>query len=119
MHKTRYFLPPIPCISPGSYDLYNPSIRLIILPISSLKITGPFSDLTKAIWEGAEKRAGRSIVLHEDEVVIPVHELQVFHIRDKFPEARILEKEFSVPARAQQSIRLVDSSYTSDHTTQY
>lgn len=113
MHKTRYFLPPIPPISPSSYDLYNPSIRLIILPKSSLKITGPFSDLTKAIREGAEKRAGSAIVLNNDEIVIPVHELQVFHIREKFPEARIIEKEFSVPARAQQSIRFVDPSLLS------
>lgn len=107
MHKTRAFLPPIPPIAPGSYDLYNPSIRLIALPQSSLKITGPFADLTKAIRDGAEKRAGRKIEVAEDEIVVPVHELQVWHVKDKFPEARILDQEFSVPARAQQSIRLV------------
>lgn len=107
MHKTRHFLPPIPPITPGTYDLYNPSIHLIVLPKASLKITGSFADLTKAIREGAEKRAGRTIVLGDDEVVMPVHELQVWHIGEKFPEARILEKEFSVPARAQQSIRSV------------
>lgn len=106
MHKTRYFLPPIPPIAPGSYDLYNPSIRLVVLPKSSLKVTGPFAELTKAVRETAERNAGRKIEMHEDEeVVVPVHELQVWHVEDKFPEARILDGEFRVAAKAQQSIR--------------
>lgn len=105
MHKTRYFLPPMPSLTPGSYDLYSPRLRLAILPRASLHVTGDFEALVQPILEGAMKNAGRKFDVPESHVVVPVHELQVSHILDKFKEATVYPEEFSVSARAQQSVR--------------
>ncbi|THH16104.1 hypothetical protein EW146_g4489 [Bondarzewia mesenterica] len=105
MHKTRAFLSPIPTITPGTYDLYNPRVRLVALPRTSLNITGDFENDTKDVLDGAAKNAKKPLDVPEGFVVVPVHELQVYHIQEKFPEAKIYPEEFSVSARAQQSIR--------------
>ncbi|KAI0043238.1 hypothetical protein FA95DRAFT_426185 [Auriscalpium vulgare] len=107
MHKTRHFLHPIPPIEPGDYDLYSPRIRLAALPRESLKITGDFEQLLLPVLECASKNAGAPLEIPEGHVVVPVHELQVRHIRAKFSEAVIYPEAFHVPARAQQSIRSV------------
>lgn len=105
MHKTRAFLPPITPITPGSYDLYTPHVRLVALPRTSLDITGDFEKYTQDILDGAARNAQKPLEVPEGFVVVPVHELQVHHIQDKFQEAKIFPEEFSVAARAQQSIR--------------
>jgi hypothetical protein len=51
------------------------------------------------------RNAGKALDVPHDHVIVPIHELQVAHILDKFKEATIYSEEFSVPARAQQSIR--------------
>ncbi|KAH9052946.1 IucC family-domain-containing protein [Lactarius deliciosus] len=107
MHKMRRFLAPMPSLTPGNYDLYSPRLRLAIFPRASLRITGDFEALVQPILEGAMKNAGRALEVPENHVVVPVHELQVSHILDKFEEAKVCPEEFSVPARAQQSIRSV------------
>ncbi|KAH9047389.1 IucC family-domain-containing protein [Lactarius hengduanensis] len=107
MHKTRHFLAPVPPLTPGSYDLYSPRLRFAILPRASLHVTGDFEVLIQPILEGAMKNAGRALDVPENHIVVPVHELQVSHILDKFKEATVCPEEFSVPARAQQSIRSV------------
>ena len=109
MHKTRAFLPPITPITPGSYDLYTPRVRLIALPRTSLDITGDFEKYTQDILDGAARNAQKPLEVPEGFVVVPVHELQVHHIQDKFQEAKIFPEEFSVAARAQQSIRFAFS----------
>ena len=110
MHKTRYFLPPMPSLTPGSYDLYSPRLRLAILPRASIHVTGDFEALIQPILEEAMKNAGRALDIPESHIVVPVHELQVSHILDKFEEAIVSPEEFSVPARAQQSVRYLFSS---------
>src|SRR6266404_4652629 len=105
MHKTRYFLPPMPSLTPGNYDLYFPRLRLAILPRANLHVTGDFEGLLQPVLEGARKNAGRDLNVPENHIVVPVHELQLSHILDKFKEATVFPKEFSIPARAQQSIR--------------
>jgi hypothetical protein len=110
MHKTRHFLPPMPSLTPGSYDLYSPRLRFAILPRESLHITGDFEALTRRVLEGAMKNAGRDFDVPEGHIAVPVHELQVSHILDKFKEAIVYPEEFSVCARAQQSVRYIYSS---------
>ena len=105
MHKTRFFLLPIPDIAPGGYDLYSPRVRLISLPRTSLHVTGEFEKHVEPILRAASTNAGRDLSTPNDHIVVPVHELQVHHIHDKFPEAVVLPEEFHVSARAQQSIR--------------
>lgn len=110
MHKTRQFLPPLTSLTPGSYDLYFPRLRLAALPRGRLHVTGDFETLTRPILDAAIRNAGKALDIPQDHVVTPVHELQVPHILDKFKEATVYPEEFSVPARAQQSIRYSSSS---------
>ncbi|KAI0300834.1 IucC family-domain-containing protein [Russula brevipes] len=107
MHKTRQFLPPIPSISPGGYDLYSPRLRLVELPRESLHITGDFEALTRPILDAAMRNAGKPLGVPQGHIIMPIHELQVPHILEKFKEATAYPEEFSVPAHAQQSIRSV------------
>lgn len=105
MHKTRKFLPPIPDFKPGQFDLHHPILRLVALPRDVLKITYDFEELTSPVIKAAGKQAGKSLIAPPGHVIIPIHELQVHHIQDKFPEAHIFPKEFSLPLQAQQSLR--------------
>lgn len=105
MHKTRHFLPPTPDIVPGTYDLYHPVLRFIALPRESLKITYGFEKLTEPVRTAVAERAGQVLSVPDGHVVVPVHELQVAHIQDKFKEAIIYPHEFNLPLLAQQSIR--------------
>ena len=105
MHKTRAFLPPMQDISPGSFDLYHPKLRFIALPKSSLKITHEFEKLTEPLRQAVAKTAGQALSIPVDYLVIPVHELQVAHIEEKFGEAVVYPPNFSLPLLAQQSIR--------------
>jgi hypothetical protein len=105
MHKTRQFLPPMTSLTPGSYNLYSPRLRLIALPRGRLHVTGDFEALTRPILDAAMSNAGKALDVRQEHIIVPTHELQVPHIQDKFKEAMIYPEEFSVPARAQQSIR--------------
>lgn len=105
MHKTRYFLPPLPDFTPGTYDLYHPTLRLVALPKENLDITYGFTEYVQPILDAMSKKAGRPLIVSGGYVGIPVHELQVTHIQDKFSEAVIYPAEFSLPLLAQQSVR--------------
>ncbi|KAF5359778.1 hypothetical protein D9756_003207 [Leucocoprinus leucothites] len=107
MHKTRRFLPPLPDFVPGSYDLYNPKLRFVAVPREDLKITYDFEGLTRPLLDAAAKNAGRPLVVPEGFVVVPIHELQVAHVQDKFSGIRIFPEEFNLDLRAQQSVRSV------------
>ncbi|KAF8071691.1 IucC family-domain-containing protein [Lyophyllum atratum] len=107
MHKTRYFLPPLPDFAPGSFDLYHPRLRLVTFPRESLHITYDFETYTQPIIAAMSKKAGQQLDIPDGRVGVPVHELQIFHIRDKFNEAEICPEVFSLSLLAQQSIRSV------------
>lgn len=105
MHKTRRFLPPLPDFVPGSYDLYNPKLRFVAVPKQDLKITYNFEELTRPLLDAAAQKAGRPLDIQEGYVVVPVHELQVAHVQDKFSGIQVYPEEFNLDLRAQQSIR--------------
>ncbi|KAF9048461.1 IucC family-domain-containing protein [Panaeolus papilionaceus] len=107
MHKTRRFLAPLPNYRPGSYDLLHPMLRFVFVPRENLKITYDFEALTAPLLKAASDRAGRPFPEHLGHVVVPVHELQVTHVRAKFPDAIITPVEYSIPLLAQQSLRSV------------
>ncbi|KAJ7220103.1 IucC family-domain-containing protein [Mycena pura] len=107
MHKTRMFLPPIPDVIPGSYDLYNAKLRFVAVPRENLKITYDFEKYIAPLVASASARAGKELVVPENFVVVPVHELQVHHIQAKFPDAVIFSPDFFLPILGQQSIRSV------------
>jgi hypothetical protein len=85
-------------------------LRLAALPRGSLHVTGDFEALTRPIVDAATINAAKALDVPQDHVIVPIHELQVPHILDKFKEATVFPEEFSVPARAQQSIRYYISS---------
>jgi hypothetical protein len=86
-------------------------LRLAALPRESLNVTGDFETLTRPILDAAIRNAGKALDVPQGHVMVPVHELQVSHILDKFKEATVYPEEFSVPARAQQSIRYLSASW--------
>jgi hypothetical protein len=75
-----------------------------------LNVTGDFEALTQPILEAATRNAAKALDVPQDHIIVPIHELQVPHILDKFKEATVYPEEFSVPARAQQSIRYLSAS---------
>ncbi|KAH6913153.1 IucC family-domain-containing protein [Coprinopsis sp. MPI-PUGE-AT-0042] len=107
MHKTRRFLPPMPAMKPGQYDLLHPTLRLIAVPTSNLRITYNFTEILAPLVVAFERRAGKTIVVPDGHTIVPVHDLQLHHIRSKFPEAHIFPEVFSLPLQAQQSLRSV------------
>ncbi|KAF5327365.1 hypothetical protein D9619_004465 [Psilocybe cf. subviscida] len=117
MHKTRRFLPPLPDYAPGQYDLLHPQLRFIAVPRENLKITYDFEVLTAPLLKAVASTAGKDLPIESDRVIIPIHELQVAHIQDKFPDAYVYSEEFSLPLMAQQSLRsvLVPSAYHGLH----
>ena len=110
MHMSRRFLPPMPVLTPESYDLHFPRLRLAAFPRRSLNVAGNFEALTQPILDAMARNAGKAPDVPRDHIIVPVHELQVWHIQEKFKEATIYPEEFSVPALAQQSIRYLPAS---------
>lgn len=100
----------MPTLTPGSYDLYFPRLRLAVFPRGRLNVTGDFEALVQPILDAMTRNAGKALDVPRDHIVIPIHELQVSHILDKFKEATVYPEEFSVPALAQQSIRYLPAS---------
>ncbi|KAI0273386.1 IucC family-domain-containing protein [Gloeopeniophorella convolvens] len=106
-HRARTSMAPTPDLTPGGYDLYFPRVRLALLPRSSMKLSGDYDSLIEPICRAAAHNAGKPIEIDDGYVIIPVHELQTYHILETFKEAIILPEEFSIPGRAQQSLRSV------------
>ncbi|KAG6888932.1 hypothetical protein C0995_004945 [Termitomyces sp. Mi166 len=114
MHKLRYFLQPLPDFAPGTVDLYHPRLRLVAVPRVNLHITYDFEDLARPVVDAMFRKAGKDMEIRENYVAIPVHELQVTHIQDKFQEAEIYPENINLDLLAQQSIRsvIVPEAYT-------
>lgn len=68
-------------------------------------MTYSFDEHLQPVVNAMSQKAGKPLPIPEDHVVIPVHELQLVHIRDKFKEAIIFPEEFGLPALAQANIR--------------
>ncbi|KAJ7650717.1 IucC family-domain-containing protein [Roridomyces roridus] len=107
MHKSRMFLPPMRNVLPGTYDLQHTNLRFIAVPRENLKITYDFETYIAPLVKAASARAGEQLVVPENFVAIPVHDLQVAHIQAKFPDAVIFPPIFQLPILGQQSIRSV------------
>ncbi len=101
----RCFLPPMPDYAPGTCDLYHVKLRLVSAPKSQLKITNNFEKYVDPIIKTASLNAGTELKVAADHLILPVHEIQIAHIQDKFPDIEVLPSEFAAPALAQLSIR--------------
>lgn len=115
MHRARQTLPPIRPLLPGQYDFYQPRVRFVSIPRSSLLIEGSFEVLLGPLYDCAARIAGRPLEVPEDCVVLPVHELQLANIRTKFDDAVILPEEFNVLTPAQANIRFAKDLFFSSY----
>ncbi|KAJ7183177.1 hypothetical protein C8R46DRAFT_1066173, partial [Mycena filopes] len=94
MHKTRMFLPPIPDMAPGSYDLYHTKLRFVA-------ITHDFEKYTAPLIAAAAASAGKEMPIPGELCGSSRHELQVAHIQAKFPETMIFAPAFNLPILGQ------------------
>ena len=103
----RYSVPPIPDYAPGAYDLFHVKLRFVSIPKSQLKILNDFEKYVKPVIDTASRHASTQPQVPADHLILPVHELQIAHIQEKFPDIEVLPAEFTVSALAQQSLRCV------------
>ena len=85
--------------------MLHPRLRLVSFPRNHLKILYNFEELLLPVISAAFAHAGKEFIVQDGHVIVPVHELQVFHIQDKFSEASIYPEDFSLPLLAQLNLR--------------
>ena len=107
MHRARHAVPPLLPYDPQTRDWNFPRIRFAAPSHARLDIVGPFEQEAHDIAELASRVSGRPPPQRDGCIIVPVYDSQVENIRAKFPDVEILDKEFSIPASAQASIRCV------------
>src|SRR5882757_8384851 len=113
MHRARHAVPPLPFQDPQNRDWKHPRIHFAAVPRSRLDIIGPFEREIRCITELAARSLGMPLSQRDGCVIVPVYDLQITNIRDKFPNVEILDDEFSIPSLSQASIRYVSSAMAS------
>ncbi|KAF7327460.1 C2 domain-containing protein [Mycena kentingensis (nom. inval.)] len=99
MHRARMCT-----AAPAGYDWYRPKVCFARVPSQCLDIRGPFAAMTREMVTKAAAFSGTQVP--EDipgTVFMPVHEMQVPTICEKFPDVEILEP--TIDALGQSSIR--------------
>ncbi|KAL1923762.1 uncharacterized protein VTP21DRAFT_8742 [Calcarisporiella thermophila] len=87
-------LPPLHDVTP----LLRPTLRFCVVPRDEVIVCGEFEKTLAPLLIDA-------IYDRENEVAVPVHEVQLPNVLSRFPNARLLD--VAVPATAQSSIRTV------------
>ena len=109
MHRARHAVPPLPYQDPRIRDGKHPRILLAIVPRFRLDIVGPFEREIHRIAEFATRSSGMPLPERDGCVTVPVYDLQIANIWDKFPDVEILN-EFNISSLGQASIRCVHQS---------
>lgn len=105
MYKIRRSVPPLPQYGPREYDFSRPKLRFVSVLREEMNITNDFETFVSPLLDAAAAKAGRSFDMEDTRIILPVHELQIYHIQDKVRMAIIYPEEFSLPVLAQQSLR--------------
>jgi len=105
MHRAREILTP----DAQNYDWYNPRIHFARIHRSHLDIHGPFEHQMRILAELAARNSANPFRDDLSSVYVPIHELQVPIIRQKFPDVEILSCDISLQGLAQASIRYVEN----------
>jgi len=100
MHRARMILS-----NALEYDWYHPRIRFVRVPRADLVILGGFEAKSKDLVAKAAQNAGLLLPTGASSIYMPVHELQIENIKQKFRDIEVLPAEVSLPALAQSSIR--------------
>jgi hypothetical protein len=72
-----------------------------------LDIVGHFEREIRPITELVAHASGMPLPQRDGCVIVPVYNLQIANLRDKFPNVETLEEKFSIPSLSQASIRYV------------
>jgi hypothetical protein len=107
MHRARHAIPPLSCQDPQIRDWKCPRIRFAVVSRPMLDIVGPFEGEIRPITELVARASGMPLPQRDGCVIVPVYDLQIVNIRDKFPDVEILGEKFSIPSLSQASIRYV------------
>ena len=107
MHRARHVIPPLSCQDPQNRDWKHPRIRFAVVFRSMLDIVGPFEREIRPITELVARASGMPLPRRDGCVILPVYDLQITNIRDKFPNVDILDEKFGIPSLGQASIRYV------------
>ncbi|CAJ0907403.1 8715_t:CDS:2, partial [Entrophospora sp. SA101] len=95
--------PPIPPIPPSTYNFDRPMIRFVSVPIDRVSICGPIQEFLNQLYDIMNPKP----VVPTNQILIPVHELQLPNILEKFPYITILDSSYSIQAISQVSLRTV------------
>ena len=107
MHRARHAIPPLSCQDPQNRDWKHPRIRFAVVSRSTLDIVGPFEREIRPITELVARASGMPLPRRDGCVIVPVYDLQIANLRDKFPNVEILDEKFGIPSLGQASIRYV------------
>lgn len=111
MHRARRTLPPLQSLTPATRDWYRPRVRFAVVPRSRMDVRGDFEIQILDLAKAAAAHVGASLPqIAPDRLIMPVYDLQVANIQDKFADVQILPEEISIQAQAQASLRCVCSS---------
>jgi siderophore synthetase component len=110
MHKARKSFPPMSPLSPGSYDLDHPRVRLVGIPRESAVVRGNYEELSKGLIDELLSAGGNAEELrkqYNNHVFIAIHELQIPNVEEKFKDTIIFPEQHTVPVEALASLRSV------------
>lgn len=111
MHKARKSFPPMPPLSPGSYDLDHPRVRLVAIPRESAVVRGNYEELSKALVDELLAAGGGNAEelrnKYNNHVFIAIHELQIPNVEEKFKDTIIFPEQHCIPVEALASLRSV------------
>ncbi|RHZ55280.1 hypothetical protein Glove_417g64 [Diversispora epigaea] len=106
LHKSRKAIPPLPDIEPGTYDFENPLIRFVSVSRDKVNILGSFE---KKLLDLINIMSPKPNILSVDDnkILIPIHELQLPMIKEKFSYVEILPEKYSIRAKSFANLRTV------------
>ncbi|KAG0171015.1 hypothetical protein DFQ30_001634 [Apophysomyces sp. BC1015] len=108
MHKARKSYPPMPPLEPGHVNLEQPKLRAVAIPKSSLNLRGEFEELSRPLLDAMLKSESKTFrAKYPGHVFMPIHELQIPNVEQKFPDAVVLPPQYNVTVEALTSIRSV------------
>ncbi|KAI8140145.1 IucC family-domain-containing protein [Fennellomyces sp. T-0311] len=90
MHKTRSSFPPLLPLYPDQVDFERPKIRLVAIPVNSILIRGDFETLVAPLVDVILSKTGEQRYKYAGHVLMPIHEMQVPNVEERFKNAIVL-----------------------------
>lgn len=99
-------------LTPGSYDLEHPKIRLVGIPRNNAVLRGDYEQLSTELVNAMVKASGSDVenfrAKHDrDYVYIAIHELQILNVQEKFNDVLVFPESYSITMEALASLRSV------------